>query len=462
MSGFLFGYIDIGLRALSAAQVGLEVAGNNISNVNTPGFARRRVEFASGFPIRGQGGVLDLGVRVDTIRRLEDRFLQANLDREQGRLAGSKEFLRGLQQVEVLFGNLDQDGVSSLYADFSDRFAELAGKPEDETARRIAITAADSLAQGLRDVSSRLVSQRRTENSIASALVDETNSLAEELATLNREIFAAESGGLIAAPLRDERARIVGRLSELTGGNAVPAEDGRVGFALGSIGTLVTGDNAILLSKKPDANGIDSIDLGGRDVTTSLRGGELGAVIAVRDNEIPVRQTALDTLAIDLITRTNAILTSGTDLDGNPGVGLFEPDPAGAGAATQIRVSSVLLNDPRALALSNTGAPGDGDLALAVSEIRETASAALNNQNPGQFFANLVSEIGNTIAQADVSLSVSEGLVTNLQDRRDSVSGISLDEEAIELIRHQRAYEAAARFVSVLTEVTEIAVSIGR
>jgi flagellar hook-associated protein 1 FlgK len=194
-----------------------------------------------------------------------------------------------------------------------------------------------------------------------------------------------------------------------------------------------------------------------------LRGGELGALLGIRDDQLVARMDDLDLLAGDLISRVNGLTTGATDLDGNAGGALFEPDPPpGSGAAGTIRVSAALLNDPRLLAISGTGAPGDGSIALQISELRESESAALGDRSPATFMADMLSGLGNQIVQTDVATTVAESLVENFSSRRDAISGVSLDEEAVELIRYQRAYEAAARFMQVLNEVTEVTLSIGR
>jgi flagellar hook-associated protein 1 FlgK len=205
------------------------------------------------------------------------------------------------------------------------------------------------------------------------------------------------------------------------------------------------------------------ISAGGVDLTGRLRQGELGALLGLRDDDLTARMADFDALAADLITRTNALTAGATDLYGNAGGPLFEPDPApGSGAASSIRVASNVLSDPRLLAISASGAPGDGSIALQISELRETASAALGNKSPASFMADILTGVGSRIVQSDVAASVAEELVENLHARRDSISGVSLDEEAVELMRHQRAYEAAARFMQVLNEVTEITISVGR
>ncbi len=461
MSG-LFSYFDLGTRALSAARIGLQVAGDNIANASTPGYARRRVDLTPGFLVRVQGGFLDSGVEVARIRRAEDRFLQVTLERERGNLSGSRERLRGLQEIEATFGSLDGDGIASAWAGFTDAFGNLASSPESPALRRSAVSSAESLTRQIRDTYTRLDDQRRAEDGSIEQLTGEINRLANDLAALNRRILSEEADGAVAAPLRDQRQVVVESLVELTGGSATSADGSRVLFSLPSGTTLVNADTAFPLGKTRDANGI--LQLKGPDgqiITSRLRGGKLGALLSVRDDAIPARLAELDRLAADLITRANALTTSGTALDGSTGVPLFDPDPAPAtGAARSIVVNSQVVADPSLLAISADGAPGDGALAVELSRLQTTASAALGNRTPAQFLAEVASTLGGQIADADVAGNVAESVLDGLVARRDSITGVSLDEEAVELVRFQRAFEAAARFIQVLNEVTETAINL--
>lgn len=462
MSGMLFGYYDLGLRALSAAQLGLQVAGDNIANVSTPGFARRRMDLATGPAMLVPGGQIDRGVEVQRIRRVEDRFLQATLNRERGAMGYADERLRGVRQIESTFGRLDGANLSSAYSAFSDTFGQLAAQPEGLALRRSALGAAENLARQLRDTYGRLEAQRRNEDDAIGAEVATINRLAFELESLNRQIGQAEAGGVEAGGLRDRRQTLVEELVERTGGTAVAAENGRIHFSLPGGPTLVTAESALPLTLSRDGNGLLTIaGAGGVDLGGRLRSGKLGALLSVRDEAIGTRLDELDRLAADLITRANALTATGVDLDGNPGGPLFTPDPApGTGAARSIAVSADLLADARRLALSSSGAPGDGSIAIDLSRLQHTASAALGSATPGEFLADALTSLGNTVVQADVASGVAHGLVQGLEARRESVSGVSLDEEAVDLIRYQRAYEAAARFIQVLNEISEIAVNL--
>ncbi len=460
----LFGFYDLGLSSLRAAQTGLQVTGENIANINTPGFARRRVELAPGFPIQVRGGFLSNGVQVDRVRRQQDGLIQFNLERETGSLASNEERLRGLRGLEESLGTLESDNLSALYSGFSEAFTTLAGSPEDLTLRRGAIAAADRLAGAIRGAWSRLDAQRRQEDQAVRLGLEEVNRLAADLADLNRRIASTEGGGATNAPLRDQRQQVVEQLADLTGGYTVPDERGRLQFALPGGGTLVTSERARPVALTSAADGTAQISLGGNDLTATLRSGRLGALLELRDESIPEQQTNLDNLARDLIRRANPAVLSGQDLQGNPGQALFQPTAVVApGVAARIEVNPAILGDAATLAISSDGTPGNGDIAATLAGLQTGAGLSfIGGKTPEQFLADASADLGNRIGAADVATGISTGLLEGLAARREQVSGVSLDEEAVELIRFQRSYEAAARFIGVLNEITEVTVNLGR
>jgi len=462
----LFGYFSLGLQSLNAAQVGLQVAGDNISNAFTPGYARRRVELTPGYPVQVAGGLLDQGVVVARLNRMEDMFTRAALQRELGNQAGGEERLRGLHQIEGIFGSLDQSGtIATSLASFSAAMSEAGAQPESLTLRRGAISAAEGLAQSIRGTYERLNAQRSLEDQAARGIVDETNSLAEELASLNREIATAEAAGGVAAPLRDQRTLIVEELTRLTGGSAISGAGGRIHFALSGGPTLVTGDDALPLDTLQAADGTTRILSGadGRDVTDRLREGRLGAVLHIRDDTIAQKLDDLNTLAVEIVSDVNAKTAAGFDLNGAPGSRLFQPiPPIGPHVAARIGIDPTVAQDPALLAISSTGAPGEGDIALQIAATPTDSLAGLGSLSPQEFLAQMQSRLGDEIVQTDVDEGVSRSLVEILVAQRDAVSAVSLDEEAVALIENQRAYEAAARFIQVLNSITEVAVNLAR
>jgi flagellar hook-associated protein 1 FlgK len=456
----LFSYFELGRKSMIASQLGLQVAGDNIANAATPGYAKRRLELTPSYAVRVPGGWLDQGVDVERLHRMEDLFLQASIGREQGALGESDERLRGLQDVQGIYGTLDSITIAQSLDAFEAAFLALSAKPEDGGARQGAVSAASALAGSIRDAYARLESLRSQKDQEVGGTVGRVNSLAAELASLNRQISEAEADGGVAAPLRDQREMVLAELSDLTGGLASKAPDGKVRFELPSGSTLVTGESALPLSTARATDGtLRILSHDGTDITDRFRGGRLGAFLLVRDDSIPGELATLDAIAADLTTRVNALTVSATDLAGNPGGPLFVPDPpATTGAARSISVSAAILADPSLLAISASGAPGDGSVASDIAGVTDAPSVALGGKGMSAFLADSMTALGNAVAQADVDLGVSTGIVNGLLTQRDSVSGVSLDEEAIELIKNQRSFEAAAQFLAVLDEITATAV----
>ncbi len=459
---FLFGYYDLGLRTLNAARLGLQVAGDNISNASTPGFARRRVDFAPGPAIKVDGAYLDQGVSVSQVVRLEDRLGQRALEREIGQFSYSEERLQQLGQLESLFGDLSSQDILGGYSNFSNAFTQLATEANSASLREGAVQAASQLADRIRGTYERLEGQRRTINESIGATVDRVNLLADQLGKLNLEIATQESDGSTAAPARDVRQRVIEELTELTGGNAVESGSGQLTYSLPGGPTLVTGNDALPLVSTRDASGNYqfSSSASQQALTSGYRAGKLGGLLSVRDETIPGLQADLDVLAQDLADRTNALTTSAFDVDGNPGVPLFTIPSSSTSAAQGLTVNPDVENDLDLLAVARVSGGADGDIAIEISRLQDQSSAALGDLSAASFITQVQANLGNDITVADVESTVSGDLVTDLTARRDAVSGVSLDEEAIELTRHQRAYEAASQFIAILNEITDITVNL--
>ena len=194
----------------------------------------------------------------------------------------------------------------------------------------------------------------------------------------------------------------------------------------------------------------------GQDVTATLQGGSLGGTLQVRDQVIPQILSQLDTLASDFTTAFNAAHRQGTDLAGNTGSNFFVPLSTVAGAAAQINVA---LTDPATIAASSDGSTGsNGNLTrlLAVQ-----TSALPSGQSPTDSYSNLVFQVGSIAANAQSESDASAMSLTQLTDQRSALSGVSINEESVNLIRYQQAFEAAARVVSTIDELNRVTLNMG-
>ena len=196
----------------------------------------------------------------------------------------------------------------------------------------------------------------------------------------------------------------------------------------------------------------------GADITGIINAGRIGGLLEVRDQQIPAILADLDALAVALAENFNTGNAAGFDLSGNPGGDFFLPPPAGGVGAAM--VFAVALSDPAQIAASSYGASGSNGNLLNLVDLRD--QNIVNGQRPDDFYSNLISRLGNDIAGASFELEA-EGLVLRqLRNQRSNISGVSLDEEAANLIRFQRAFEASARVISVVDELTELAINLGR
>jgi flagellar hook-associated protein 1 FlgK len=196
----------------------------------------------------------------------------------------------------------------------------------------------------------------------------------------------------------------------------------------------------------------------GSDITASIAGGSLGGAIEARDSTIPSILSSLDSLAANLENSFNSVNQAGTDLNGNPGGNLFVPPPAGnSGAAEQM---SVAITDPAQIAASLDGSPGDNSNITAMLALQN--QSIVNGQTPLDAYSNLVFQVGNSVSTAQSESQASAAMVQQIQNQIGSVSGVSINEEAANLVQYQNAYQAAAQVASVINTLTATAINLGQ
>jgi flagellar hook-associated protein 1 FlgK len=445
----IFGPLAIGRQALLAHERGVQVAGHNIANVNTPGFSRQRVVLA---PVRLRApGFFGGGVVAGEVLRAVDPFIEARRLAGASALAGATTGRDVLQRLETLFP-VASGGIGDALQRFFAGAEALANQPQDLAVRGELLARAEALAAELRRAAGSIAALQREVDGRAAAAAGEANARLQAIAALNREIVAAEAGGGAANDLRDLRQRALGELAGLLRVTAIEQADGAVNVLAASGVGLVLGVDAAVLAVEPGAgSGLDGAPLGrvGVRVGGSVvpfgadAGGALGSLLALRDQTLPAAAGDLDRLALALRDAVNAVQTdaAGRDLDGLPGTALF----AGTGAGDL----AVVLDDPRGIAAARGDEPGDNAGALALAAVGETPLAALGGATLEDFFGALLATIGSQARRAGEQAEVEERLDGILAAQRDAVSGVSLEEELTELIRFQRGFQAATHLIAV-------------
>jgi len=284
--------------------------------------------------------------------------------------------------------------------------------------------------------------------------VGEVNALAERIAHLNARIVEAEVSGNEASDLRDKRDLLIDELSGLAKIQVFESADGSVSVKIGSE-SLVERSTAVLLgtSVRGDANiVITDVTLGAGDRPIQIAGGRLGGLLESRDTTLPGYVSRLDEIARTVAEEVNRVHRSGFDFTGAPAGDFFDPD--GLTAAT-IRVSDALRADTNLLAASADGTPGNGTIALAISDLRLAGIFGVQGASAEDYYASLIADLGIEAERAGDNKEAENLLVTEIETRRESVRGVSIDEEMTNLVASQHAYQAAVKLVTVIDDLME-------
>lgn len=441
----LFTNLNMAARAMDAQRFGLEVTGNNLANLNTPGYARRRAVLV-------EAPVALTGVNIAGVRAVRDALLDSRLRRElpaEGREAAVADQLAA---VEVSLGTAGASLDARLTAYF-DAFAALAADPTSPNARQSVVMQGQQLATAFSDMSSRFDTARRSADAKIQGGLDEINTLTAELADINAAIAAGQGDN---AALQDRQATVLDSLSGIANVNLIRRDDGGVDVALANGEALVLGPEAYRLAPVPAGpDGLSSVQLNGVDVTASITGGRLGGLLQVRDTIVPGYQTRLDELAYAVVTEVNTRHQAGFTAAGAPAGVFFTPLGGVADAAEFMAVDPALAADPSLVAASGTGAPGDNGAATALANLRTTGVLNGGTTSMLDAWSQLVYTVGADSQMARLQQGTRQSIVEQVTRLRDSVEGVSLDEEAAMLIKYQRAYEANAQFFSVVDQTLQ-------
>ena len=427
--------LQTALRGILAQQRALDVTAHNVANASTVGFTRQEALLAPSAPYAyaaaSQPGQLGTGVDVTEYRRIRDAFLDVQLRAQTMRLGSAEATSDGLRQVELALNEPSDTGAASLLSRYWAAWQDVSNSPENLATRQTLVQSAASLAEGFRTLDGQLATLvTQAQDNVAMTLA-EANSLGARVASLGASISDALVNGSQPNDLLDERDQLLDRLYELGNVTVTSGAYGALTVTLGGA-TLVSGTVASTLSEA-------SFPPGG------LTSGKLAALRTLRDTTLPGYRADLNTVASTLISQTNTLHAAGFDLQGLPGGAFF----TGAGADT-IAVSGALLGSPGLVAASATGQPGDGARALSLAGLHTTVDPA---------YSLLVTRIGADAQEAARTLGNAEVLVDALSSRRESVSGVSLDEEMTNLLRFQRGYQASARALSAMDEMIELLIS---
>jgi len=457
MSG-LDATLSVALSALSVSQQEMETTSNNVANANTPGYSREVPVTSAGDPVEIGSLSVGTGVVLQKIESLRDPMLQIQINQTTQQNSSLNASLTQLQQIQTQFASASS-GIGADISNFFKSLQQLSPDPSSSPLRQGVLTAADTLATDFNTTARNLQVQRGNVDQNVALAVSQVNGLTSQIAGVDQQISNLQSINQNPGALVDKRNTLIYQLSGLIDVQVIPTDQG-ITLTTSNGTTLVSGARSFGLTTQI-SSGVEHIIASTRDITTSLAGGSLAGLIQIRDQTIPSIGASLDQLAADLATNVNAANAKGWDLSdpSQPGGDIFQAPPAdGVGAAATLTVS---LTDPLLLAASSDGSTGsDGNLAN-LAAVADSALSTQQAQTPIDFYSNLVSQVGSDTSNTSADAESSGLILQQLQDQNGSVSGVSLNEEAGNLVQYQTAYQAAARVVSTVSALLNDAVNLG-
>jgi flagellar hook-associated protein 1 FlgK len=478
------GLFSIARSALITHQTALQTISQNIANAETPGYSRQEAVLVANTPVRMPYGNVGTGVHVQTIVRKRDILLDDSYRAAAGQM-GEAELRQGqLSQMEGIFGEPTDAGMSNALDQFWSAWSDLATSPSSSSARAVVQQRGQQISNLFNDYDTQLTQQRTSTLEHLGNSVAQINGLAQQVAELNVRIVSSESAGSSANDLRDQRDLVLDKLSTMAGTRVINQPNGSVSVLIGN-STLVDGDTARPLSLQyeiptppPAVTPSDipvRIRLGDSPDRLAPLGGELKSLVDYVNTDIPGMRGRLDAMASSMATAVNAAhrtgyTFTGTTIPGTAAGNFFDP----GSVATPVRASTFKLDaaiaaDPSKIAASgDPNAPTDNAAAQALSALR-TTSATVSYTTPSGavetgsflgFFRNTVTALGISSRTAQDDATVYKTLSDQADARRQSVSGVNTDEELVQMLRVQQSYTAATKLIKTADEMLQTLLSL--
>jgi flagellar hook-associated protein 1 FlgK len=427
--------ISTALSSLRTQRVAIDVAGQNIANVNTPGYARQRVALTAG-----------IGVDVSSIQRLYSGVLGNRSRTEEAQLQDFTVNSTVLKEIEQVFAEPSAYGLQSKLDAMWSGFADVARDPSNRAARIQVLAQANDVTRWLNDANTNLTDIATANQDSLRTLVSTVNGYAKELSRLNVAISQSVEGTNAMNSLLDQRTQLAQQIAQAVGGTFTTNSANMMSVALGG-GTLVS-PNAYQTLKVSTTGGTTSVQWENDSSTATISSGTASGHLTATNDTVGKWRTELNGVAAALVSKVNGVHTTGYDLNGTLGTAFFT-----AGATTAANIS-VAITDGLKIAASAV-APVLGVASLDGSKADALAQLSKSTDGPNQNYQNLVVSLGVAVQSATQSEETQKAMASSISSQINTESGVSIDEEMTNLLAYQRAYEAAARVLNAIDSVLD-------
>jgi len=447
-----FDGINMATTALWASQQELDVTGDNVANVNTPGYSEQAVTVSeaptSTYYSDGAQQQQGSGVTVDSVNRVRSALLDAQMNSAQSTLGTYTSLSGNLQQVASVLNDTNGTGIGNDIDQFFNAWSALGSNPNSAGATTAVQQAGLNLTQDVQSAASQLNQLSGQANGQVQSTISQVNTLAKQIAGLNSQIVQAQATGESPNSLLDQRTQALSDLANLVNIQTNTNSDGSVSVNVSQFDLVDQGGAKGFPTTYNAANGT----VGSAGATISVTGGQLSGLFQ-SINAIQGDQTQLDTIANTLTTQVNGLSTTGKTSTGTTGVNFF--DPSSTGAAT-FQLSSTVAANASSIAAGTSGNSGDGSLALKISNLQSsTTLPGLGGQTISGYYQGLIGQVGSSASTYQNSLSTQQAVITQITGQISTTSGVDLDTQMADMLKYQQSYSVAARALSIFQQTTE-------
>jgi flagellar hook-associated protein 1 len=475
----IHGLMDVGRRGMAVSQAALNTTSHNIANKTTEGYSRQRVDIETNPAVDSGNHRMGTGSKVGAISRTNSPWLERQIEREGSEFSFLDSKAGALSRLEGVMNEQSIKGLNNAISEFFNSFREVANNPESAVPRTQVRETARQLIRNFQDASSQIKSVETELNKNVEASISEVNSMATEIAKMNEKIMQVEISGADANDERDKRDMLVKKLSEkIDISYAEDSKTGMINVNAGKTAVLVAGTSATSMKShfSPDGSAQIFTQPGGDggaefDVTEQFKRGSVGAALDVRSGTVANMLNNLDDLAYSIASEVNTIHAEGFDRYNQQGVDFFDlgtkydddGNITGEFSIDSLKINKQIDKDVGRIAVaSKPNAPGDNTVANAIHSLQFKTVMANGKNTFDDFYNQKVAEVGLLAKQTNSELESQRFSMGQLKNMRESLSGVSIDEEAAKMIEFQKSFEASARMIKVADEMFDTILNLKR
>jgi flagellar hook-associated protein 1 FlgK len=467
--------MDIGKRSMMNSQSALQTVSHNVSNKNTEGYSRQRVEMQTTEPT-GTGKLrIGNGAYAGNVARVNNSYLEKQVEREGNTLGERDTKSQMMVRVEQVFNEQMNKGLNKYVGEFFNSYRELSNSPENISLRNLVKESANFMAKDFNRVNTQLKKIQGEADFQIATEVAEINSFTREIAQLNDKIQMVEINAQSANDERDRRDLLIKKLSEKINIRYSESEKGVMTITGGNTAVLVSGsqqrDLFVSGSSAREGKKEGNVDIFYKpndtatpvNLTNQIKGGRLGGLLEVRDDFINKTLNQVDEMAYSLSTEVNKAHVAGYDRAGNKGVEFFDVSKGKADAAANMKLNTAISQNAGLIVSgAQPNSPADNRIANIISSLQYEKVLSGGESTVDDFYNNIVGNVGITAGRANSEHEAQKGIVDQLKNIRESISGVSLDEETAKMIEYQKSFDASARLIKTTDEMLDTILSLKR